>query len=144
MRGTHITDITTAEKKQIRSRARRFVQDLSDAPLEAGLQLYHETIDELYKRSSRLRMCLKCGNIDTIDKLTEKHSCARNLPKFPVLVTTSWLRMREFFLSPKYVTVLQNIGVEPVVEKEVPIRAPAEAEVSSDIPDEEIAEVEVD
>ena len=115
-----MADMSNAKKKVIRSRARRFALDLWDAPLDQGLQLYQETMNDLYKKSSRLRICLKCGTIDTIQDLTEDtHKCALDFNRFPVLVTTSWLEMADFFLTDKYVKALQKIGVEPDIERAV-------------------------
>jgi len=112
--------IKDAEKAQIKSRARRYAQDLADAPLSSGLELYSDTISKLHDRSSRLRICLKCGAIDTIHDLNEDtHKCALDFNRFPVLVTTSWIEMSNFFLTDKYVKALQKIGVEPDVELEV-------------------------
>ncbi len=112
--------MSNAKKKVIRSRARRFALDLWDAPLDQGLHLYQETMNELYKKSSRLRICLKCGAIDTIHDLNEDtHKCALDFNRFPVLVTTSWIEMSNFFLTDKYVKALQKIGVEPDVAIEV-------------------------
>ena len=115
-----MADMSNAKKKVIRSRARRFALDLWDAPLalDQGLHLYHETMNDLYKKSSRLRICLKCGTIDSIQDLTEDtHKCALDFNRFPVLVTTSWLEMADFFLTDKYINALQKIGVE--TEREV-------------------------
>ncbi len=115
-----MADMSNAKKKVIRSRARRFALDLWDAPLDQGLQLYQETMNDLYKKSSRLRICLKCGTIDKIQDLTEDtHKCALDFNRFPVLVTTSWLEMADFFLTDKYVKALQKIGVEPDIERAV-------------------------
>ena len=63
---------------------------------------------------------MKCGAIDTIHDLNEDtHKCALDFNRFPVLVTTSWIAMADFFLTDKYVEALQQIGVEPEVELEV-------------------------
>ena len=127
-----MTDMNSAKKKVVRSRVRRFALDLWDAPLDQGLQLYQNTIKELYQNGARLRMCLKCGVIDTIQDLTDKgsaaHKCALDFSSFPVLVTTSWKKMAEFFLSDRYVKALQKIGVEPEVERVV-VTAPVEQEI---------------
>ena len=115
-----MADMSNAKKKVIRSRARRFALDLCDAPFAQGLHLYQETMDDLYKKSSRLRICLKCGTIDAIQDLTEDtHKCALDFSRFPALVTTSWLEMADFFLSDKYIKALQKIGVEPDIERVV-------------------------
>ena len=127
-----MADMSNAKKKVIRSRARRFALDLWDAPLDQGLHLYQETMNDLYKKSSRLRICLKCGAIDTIHDLNEDtHKCALDFNRFPVLVTTSWIEMADFFLTDKYILALQKIGVEPEIEREVEVvRTESTPEVS--------------
>lgn len=115
-----MADMTNAKKKVIRSRAISFAFHLWNTPINQGLHLYQETMNDLYKKSSRLRICLKCGAIDTIHDLNEDtHKCALDFNKFPVLVTTSWIEMADFFLTDKYVKALQEIGVELDFEREV-------------------------
>jgi hypothetical protein len=88
-------------------------------------------MNDLYKKSSRLRICLKCGAIDTIHDLNEDtHKCALDFNRFPVLVTTSWIEMADFFLTDKYLKALQKIGVEPEVELDV---EPVEVSTYSEI-----------
>jgi len=107
--------IKDVEKNQIKSRARRYAQDLADAPLSTGLELYSETISKLHDRSSRLRICLKCGTIDKKESLTDsKHHCASGIDKLPVIILTNWVILKNFFLSDEYISALQKIGVEPV------------------------------
>ena len=124
--------ITNLEKNSIRSRARRFTLDLLDAPLGEGLQIYQETIDELYDGKARIRICLKCGEINSTKILSkDNHSCTSSLDKlsFPYLVTTSWLKLRSFFLSEIYDDILQRLGVEIAPARKTPVRTPVETEV---------------
>ena len=112
--GIFMPDVKDAEKTQIRYIARRFTQDLLDAPLSAGLSIYSETLDKLYRRSARWKICLKCGTIDAKESLDEKsHSCASGIGKLPVIISTSWVVLKDFFLSDKYIKVLEKIGVKP-------------------------------
>ena len=137
--------ITNIEKRQVKSRARRFVLDLLDAPLGEGLQIYQETVNELYDGKARLRICLKCGDINTTSKLTkDTHRCTMDFDKLaiPYLVTTSWLKMREFFLGKGYADAMQKLGVEPEPVRERIPRPPAEIEVVEEISDEEVSEIE--
>jgi hypothetical protein len=107
--------IKDAEKTQIKSRARRYAQDLADAPLSSGLELYSETISKLHDRSSRLRICLKCGAIDKKESLTESnHHCASGIERLPVIILTNWVILKNFFLTDEYINALQRLGVEPV------------------------------
>lgn len=137
--------ITNIEKRQVKSRARRFVLDLLDAPLGEGLQIYQETVNELYDGKARLRICLKCGDINTTSKLTkDTHRCTMDFEKLaiPYLVTTSWLKMREFFLGKGYSDALRKLGVEPEPVKERIPRTPVEIGVIDEISEEEVTEIE--
>ena len=137
--------ITNIEKRQVKSRARRFVLDLLDAPLGEGLQIYQETVNELYDGKARLRICLKCGDINTTSKLTkDTHRCTMDFEKLaiPYLVTTSWLKMREFFLGKGYSDALQKLGVEPEPVKERIPKPLAEIGVIDEKSEEEITEIE--
>ncbi|MCE7738809.1 MAG: hypothetical protein GPJ50_05465 [Candidatus Heimdallarchaeota archaeon] len=113
--------IKDAEKTHIKSRARRYAQDLADAPLSSGLELYSETISKLHDRSSRLRICLKCGTIDKKESLTtSNHHCASGIDKLPVIILTNWVILKNFFLTDEYTKALQRLGVEPIPAKTSP------------------------
>ena len=139
-----MTDMSNAKKKVIRSRARRFALDLWDAPLDSGLELYQTTIEDLYEGSSRIRMCLKCGAVDSTQNLKkEDHDCSLSFKSFPVLVTTSWKLLGDFFLTSKYINALQQIGVEMGVREVVTVPVETKAEVPTSIAEEEFADVSV-
>ncbi len=134
--------ITNLEKKQIRSRARRFTLDLLDAPFGEALQIYQETIDDLYDGKARIRICLKCADINSTEKLSKKtHSCTSGFDKlaFPYLITTSWLKLRYFFLTEVYTEFLQRLGVEPIPSRKIPVRTPIEEEEKAE-EEEEVRE----
>jgi hypothetical protein len=127
--------ITNVEKKQIRSRARRLATDLLKAKLGEGLQTYQETIEQLYDGRARLRICLKCGEIDSTANLSKRtHTCTKDFFQlsFPYLVTTSWLRMREFFLGESYTLMLQKLGFEPIEIKPITTTKPVKADASTE------------
>ena len=137
--------ITNIEKRQVKSRARRFVLDLLDAPLGEGLQIYQETVNDLYDGKARLRICLKCGDINTTSKLTkDTHRCTMDFDKLaiPYLVTTSWLKMRELFLGEGYSDALRKLGVEPEPVKVIIPQPPAEIEVFDESSEEDVSEIE--
>ena len=123
--------IKDTEKTQIKSRARRYAQDLADAPLSSGLELYSETISKLHDRSSRLRICLKCGAIDKKERLTNSnHHCASGIYKLPVIILTNWVILKNFFLTDEYTKALQKLGVEPIPEKPSPSKTTKQTEES--------------
>lgn len=104
--------MTNVKKKLIRSRAKLFTLNLWCAPLESGLAIYQSTIGELYEGSSRIRFCLKCGSIESIqDMKKETHSCSVLFKSFPVLVTTSWKLLSDFFSTNVHLEVLKQEGV---------------------------------
>ena len=139
-----MTDMTNARKKAVRSRARRFTLDLWDAPLDSGLELYQTIIGELYEGSSRIRLCLKCGAIDSIQDLKkDNHACALSFKSFPVLVTTSWKLLSDFFLTGRYVEALQHLGVELGVREVVTVPVETTPEVLTTIEKQETARVSV-
>ena len=124
--------IKDVEKTQIKSRARRYVQDLADAPLSTGLELYSETISKLHDRSSRLRICLKCGAIDKKESLTNSnHHCASGIDKLPVIILTNWVILKNFFLDEdEYTKTLQKLGVEPILKESSPSKTTKQKEES--------------
>ena len=135
--------ITNVEKLQIKKLAGTFVLDLLDAPLGEGLQIYQETINELYDGKARLRICLKCGEINTTAKLTkDTHRCTMDFDKLaiPYLVTTRWLKMRDFFLGKGYYDALQKLGVKATPAKEIIPKPPKEIEAEE--LEEEALEIE--
>ncbi len=136
--------ITKIEKKQIRSRAERFVIDILKIPTMDGLQVYQEVIKELYDNKARIRFCLKCGEINSTEKISKKdHECTRAFDAlaFPYLITTSWLRMRTFFLGERYTEILQKLGFEPLIIEKIPVTTSSQVEVSEEEIPEEFAEI---
>jgi hypothetical protein len=116
---------------------------LLKAQLGEGLQTYQETIEQLYDGKARLRICLKCGEIDSTATLSKStHACTKDFSQlsFPYLVTTSWLRMREFFLGESYTRLLQKLGFEPVKIEPIVTSTPVEASSEEKPEDAEIPE----
>ncbi|MBY9001370.1 MAG: hypothetical protein KGD64_10670 [Candidatus Heimdallarchaeota archaeon] len=136
--------ITNREKSVIKTVSESFVSDLLLAPLGEGLQVYQETIDELYDGKARIRICLKCGDINSTSKLSkETHICTKSFDKlaFPYLVTTSWLKLRDFFLGGAYVDILQKIGVKATPARKTKIRTPVEAKIEDVVVEEVVEEI---
>ena len=132
-------DVKDTEKTQIKSRARRFTLDLQDAPLSSGFEIYSKTVDKLYQRSARWKICLKCGTIDKKESLEEiSHSCAEGIGKLPVIIPTSWVVLKDFFLTTEYTKTLQKLGVEPISVHPTPVSISGEdrAEVPAATPEE--------
>ena len=139
-----MTDMNSAKKRVIRSRARRFAMDLHDAPLDSGLGLYQSTIDDLYEGKSRIRICLKCGAIESSTNLNaNNHSCALDFRSFQVVVPTNWNNLEAFFLTEKYVKALQSIGVELDQREIVTVPVETQTEVQVTVPEQEKADASV-
>ncbi|MCG3226505.1 MAG: hypothetical protein H7645_06265, partial [Candidatus Heimdallarchaeota archaeon] len=82
--------------------AKIFSSELLKAELKEGLRIFQETIKEIYDGKARLRICLICGEMKKATELTkDTHKCTQSFStrSFPYLITTSWLRMRSFFLG---------------------------------------------
>ena len=139
--------ISRAEQQYIRSLAKKYAMKLIVSPFNEGLLIYSDTYDSLYIRSARWKYCLKCGDIEpTEDMLDEQelkkmsssskkkaqvrvHQCTMGVQHFPVLITTSWYKLKEFFMSDKYRTALERAGVKDIpVQKPIIEQIPAKAE----------------
>ncbi len=141
--------ISKAEQQFIRSLAKKYVMKLIVSPFNEGLLIYSDTYDSLYIRSARWKFCLKCGEIESTEEMLDEHElkkmgasdrkqaqervhqCTMGINHFPVLITTSWYKLKDFFMTDKYVKALENAGVKdipfqkPIFEK-VPIKVKAE------------------
>lgn len=104
-----------------------------------GFELYNEAVEKLYQRSARWKICLKCGVIDKKDSLDEtSHQCSLGIGKLPVIIPTSWVVLKDFFLTDAYTQALHKLGVEPVPARKVPATVPSKAVAIEQV--EEIAE----
>ena len=144
-------DIATSDKERIRARAKYFVLDLWGGPFKNSFMVYDITLRALYKHAARWNFCLLCGEIDTVKKLTSNHDCIKdytekltedhlsNPKNIPMIISTSWIKLREFFLTDKHVATLKELGVEIKYKDEIPVIT-ASTDVS--ISKEEISEKE--
>jgi len=140
----NMTDMTIAQKNKIRFVAKHFAREVQGAPLDSGLAVHQDTIDELYDGSARIRICLKCGHIDSATKLKkENHSCAYSLKSFQVLVTTSWKKLEDFFLTDRYIDVLKSIGIEPGVREVHTVPVETKPELPTAVSEPERADASV-
>ncbi|GAH87306.1 unnamed protein product, partial [marine sediment metagenome] len=112
-------DITRKEKYLIRLIAEKYSKILSRLKFSNGSLIYQRTYGQLYKKSSRWKFCLLCGKIATVDSFTlDKHTCPPLLfQKHPICCSTSWIQLRDFFLTNKYLETLSEVGVEVVAGK---------------------------
>ncbi|MHA1483536.1 MAG: hypothetical protein ACTSQA_08915, partial [Candidatus Heimdallarchaeaceae archaeon] len=70
-------DIKDSEKTEIQQIAKNFVMQLWKVPFNVGLTTYTKTAEALYAQHHRWKFCLRCGQIDKNENLTEgKHTCS--------------------------------------------------------------------
>ena len=107
-------DITSEDKTSIRNLAKCFSRILSRVSFKNGSQIYHYTFQHLYKRSARWKYCLLCGKIGSPEDLQNReHKCPRAVfHNIQVLVSTSWYKLRDFFLEQGYKEVLNLVGID--------------------------------
>lgn len=60
-----------------------------------------------------------CGQIDYSEEmLLPKHECPSLLVlKYPLCCSTSWIQLKDFFLSDKYLSTLSEVGLEIIKEE---------------------------
>ena len=144
-------DIPFSEKERIRAIAKNFVLDLWGGPFMNSFMIYDITLRALYKHASRLNLCLMCGEIDTVKKLTSDHMCIKkytdkldenqlaNPKNIPMMISTNWMKLKEFFLTDKHLMTLKELGIEIKIEEEIPVISDSKA---IHIAEEEISEKE--
>lgn len=118
--GFSLPDITDAEKSQIREIAKQYALSIWRIPFNEGLILYVRTSDKLSIHPARWKYCLKCGEIiKTKTKKVlkegekeEKHSCLLDVQDFPVLIKTSWYKLKEYFLTDSYKEIMKDAGID--------------------------------
>ncbi|MCE7740979.1 MAG: hypothetical protein GOP50_00850 [Candidatus Heimdallarchaeota archaeon] len=106
-------DISYKEKNDIKILAKCFSGVLSKLSFKNGSQLYHFTFNSLYKRSARWKYCLICGRIGLPEEFNKpNHICPTLVShNVQVLVSTSWFKLKDFFLESGYIQVLEELGV---------------------------------
>ena len=119
-------DITNTEKTRIRSTAKRLVHKIWASPFSEGVLIYSDLSEDLYMKSARWRICLKCGTIDQKETMIDgTHTCDFNPNNFPVLVATSWYKLKEYFLEGGFVKLIEkyDLKIKPpiVITKQVPV-----------------------
>ncbi len=112
-------DITDEKKNLIRVIAGKYSTILSKIPFEEGVLIYSKTYQKLYIQSARWRFCLLCGDIRYPEDFSKNnHKCSQlSSYDFPILVKTSWIKLKDFFLSQKCIEVLRE-GEQDIKEKE--------------------------
>ena len=106
-------DISNKEKEEIRILAKCFSGILSKVTFRSGSQIYYLTFKRLYKRSARWKYCLICGLVGLPEDFRkEKHRCPSMVfHNVQVLVSTSWFKLKDFFLNSEYKEVLEEVGI---------------------------------
>ncbi len=106
-----LPDITDAEKSQIRELSKQYATSLWRISFNEGLVLYVKTNNELHIHPARWKYCLKCGEINKKEKL-DAHKCLLDVEDFPILIQTSWYKLKEFFLTDLYKKFMKEAGID--------------------------------
>ncbi|MCE7748512.1 MAG: hypothetical protein GPJ51_08935 [Candidatus Heimdallarchaeota archaeon] len=151
-------DIATSDKVRIRARAKNFVLDLWGGPFKNSFLVYDITLRALYKHAARWNFCLLCGEIDIVKNLTTNHDCIKdyteklsedqlsNPKNIPMIISTSWIKLKEFFLTNKHITTLNELGVEIKYKEDIPVITTSKdvSIVKEDISEKEKARIQSD
>jgi hypothetical protein len=108
-----LPDILDKEKSQIRELAKEYAVSLWKIPFNEGLILYVKTNNELHKHPARWKYCLKCGEINKKEQM-DNHRCLKEIEDFPVLIQTSWIQLKKFFLSTQYKKLMKEAGIDEI------------------------------
>jgi len=115
-----LPDILTSEKSEIRALAQKYAHSLWTIPFDKGIVAYVKTEKELFVHPARWRFCFKCGLIlrSSLSKKTQSddeatdHSCVLEFEEVPLLIKTSWFKLKKFFLEDKiHNMILGEIGL---------------------------------
>jgi hypothetical protein len=129
-----LPDILAAEKAEIKSIATKYARSLWTIPFDKGIVAYTRTSNELFVHPARWRYCFKCGMIlkanlvkdPELEDETTNHSCILEFEDIPLLIKTSWFKLREFFLINKnHSKIINEIGL-PKLPKPITVTKPAE------------------
>ena len=115
-------DILDSEKAKIREIASMFAQNLWQTSFTEGLKAYIKSSEEIYFYPARWKYCFKCGEIDKKETMAE-HSCSLEFKDFPIIVQTSWYKLKEFFLTTRYTDLLHEFGFD-----DIPLPSPVKGE----------------
>jgi len=112
-------DIPDKEKEEIRVLATHFSKLMVKLSFKNGSQIYYEVFRTLYSRSARWKYCLICGKIGLPEEfIYNKHDCPPvSFHKIQNKVSTSWIRLRDFFLKGDYKKLLERIGIQNMKKK---------------------------
>ena len=129
-----LPDITDAEKSQIRAIAKQYANAIWKIPFNEGLILYVKTNNELNIHPARWKYCMKCGEIDKKEKM-DPHKCLLDVEDFPILIQTSWYKLKEFFLTNLYKEFMKEAGIDKIPSMSLT------TEVSTETKDMEIGKI---
>jgi len=126
-----VPDITDIEKSEIREIAKNYAHSLLRIPFNEGFIVYSKTDQALYIHPARWKICLKCGIIDKKEKMLTKsdldrikdnkkkdlatkhiHRCFGDMDDFPLITQTSWIKLKNFFLSSHCINILEETGID--------------------------------
>lgn len=128
----NLPDILDVEKSQIRAIAKQCAISLWKISFDEGVRAYVQINNSLYVHPARWKYCLKCGEINKKEAM-EKHNCLFDV-EFPIIIQTSWYRLKAFFLTNRYKTAMQEIGIDKIPAPTVIVK-PKAVTVKGKLPD---------
>lgn len=144
-----LPDIPSSEKSIIRELARIYAQSLWTIPFNKGFIAYVKTSNEIFVHPARWRYCFKCGMIlkanlskeeNVEDDETIHHSCILEEENLPLLIKTSWIKLRNFFLLDKsHNIILKEIGLSKLPEQKLIKKTSEQEEVLDGVKTEKLS-----
>ena len=107
-------DIKDKEKKLIRTKTKIYSSILSKVSFEQGVTLHLKTYNALSLESARCRICLMCGKVGSLEDFEQHEDCSSTYAKqkIPLVIKTSWYKLREFFLTEQCCDFFKYLGIK--------------------------------
>lgn len=107
-------DIKNKEKKLIRAKAKTYSSILSRISFEKGTILHLKTYKVLSQDSARCRICLMCGMVGSAEDFENHQKCSSSNEnqKIPLIIKTSWYKLRDFFLAGECCEFFRDLEIE--------------------------------
>ena len=111
-----IKAISEEKKHMISLLAKSYSEILSNLPFDKGAWIFSRSHDELKLEKGKIHFCLLCGTIGTLEDFNFiAHECPLLIfQNLPMLISTSWVKLKDFFLTNEYLNVLREVGIKVI------------------------------